>query len=109
MISSSALHAWVRAVVTERYKFIHYLNHKIDPPKPSEVSRSPEYLLFDLSRDPRESVNLAEDPEYVAIREDMQHRLQVWTQRVGDRGMETEYEAIAMFPEEIGHLKGTLK
>ena len=99
----------IRAVVTERYKFIHYLNHKIDPPKGSEVSRSPEYLLFDLFKDPRESVNLAEDPEYVAIREDMQHRLGVWTRRVGDRGMETEYEAIAMFPKEIGHLKGTLK
>ncbi len=94
----------IRAVVSEQYKFIHYLNHEIDPPRGSGVDRSPEFLLFDLINDPGEMVNLADDAGYSQVREDMQKRLDSWTLEVGDRGMETEYEACYMFPDEIGHL-----
>ncbi len=38
----------IRAVVTEKYKLIRYLNHEIDPPKGSDVLKVPEYELFDL-------------------------------------------------------------
>jgi hypothetical protein len=92
-------------VVTKKYKFIHYLNHEIDPPRGNGVGKSPEYLLFDLSQDPGESVNLAEDADFQDVRSEMQKRLDAWTLEVGDRGMETEYEAVDMFPEKIGHLK----
>jgi len=95
----------IRAVVTEKYKLIRYLNHEIDPPKGSEVLKVPEYELFDLSKDPSELVNLYEDKAYTAIRADMENRLHIWTLEVGDRGMETEYEAVEMFPDKIGHLK----
>lgn len=99
----------IRAVVTRQYKLIHYLNHEIDPPKGSGVSRSPEYLLFDLAADPQEAVNLADDPEYGGVRMEMQTRLDRRVLEVGDQGMETEFEAIDMFPDRIGHLKGTFQ
>jgi len=95
----------IRGVVSKQYKFIHYLNHEIDPPRGNGVGKSPEYLLFDLSKDPGESRNLAEDTDYQKVRLDMQKRLDAWTLEVGDKGMETEYEAVDMFPDKIGHLK----
>jgi len=99
----------IRGVVTKQYKFIHYLNHEIDPPRGNGVGKSPEYLLFDLSKDPGESRNLADDTGYQAVRLDMQKRLDAWTLEVGDKGMETEYEAVDMFPDKIGHLKKPVK
>jgi uncharacterized sulfatase len=95
----------IRGVVTKQYKFIHYLNHEIDPPRGSGMGKSPEYLLFDLSNDPGESINLAGKADYQKVRAEMQKRLDVWTLEVGDKGMETEYEAVDMFPDKIGHLK----
>jgi len=35
---------------------------------------------------------------------EMQARLDAWTLEVGDKGMATEYEATAMFPDKIGDL-----
>ena len=95
----------IRGIVTERYKLIHYLNHEIDPPRGRGVGRSPEWELYDMVNDPEESVSLAYDEKYGEIREDMEKRLECWSLQVGDRGMETEYEAIDMFPEELGHMK----
>ncbi len=95
----------IRAVVTDRYKFMHYLNHEIESPKGSGVGKSPEYLLFDLMNDPGETVNLADDKEYSDVREEMQRRLNSWILKVGDKGMATEFEAVDMFPDEIGHLQ----
>ncbi len=95
----------IRGVVTKQFKFIHYLNHEIDPPRGNGVGKSPEYLLFDLDNDPGESVNLALDEAYLEVRQEMQKRLDAWTLEVGDKGMETEYEAVDMFPDRIGHLE----
>jgi uncharacterized sulfatase len=95
----------IRGVVTREYKFIHYLNHEIDPPRGSGVGTSPEYLLFDLGSDPGESVNLASNEAYQEVQQEMQKRLDAWTLEVGDKGMETEYEAVDMFPDKIGHLE----
>ncbi len=95
----------IRGVVTERYKLIQYLNHEIDPPRGRGVGRRPEWELYDLANDPAESVNLAYDEKFREVREDMMKRLESWTVQVGDRGMETEYEAIDMFPESLGHMR----
>lgn len=95
----------IRAVVTDQYKLIHFLNHEIEPPKGNGVGKSPEFELFDLMNDPMESVNLAGDVKYAEIMEDMQKRLELWSLKVGDKGMETEFEAVDMFPEELGKLK----
>jgi arylsulfatase A-like enzyme len=95
----------IRGVVTERYKLIQYLNYEIDPPRGRGVGRRPEWELYDLANDPAESVNLAYNEKFMEIREDMMKRLEFWTVQVGDRGMETEYEAIDMFPESLGHMR----
>ena len=81
------------------------MNHEIEPPKGNGVGKSPEFELFDLMNDPMESVNLAGDVKYAEIMEDMQKRLELWSLKVGDKGMETEFEAVDMFPEELGKLK----
>jgi len=95
----------IRAIVTEQYKLIHFLNHEIDPPKGNGVDSSPEYELYDLVNDPSESVNLYNDEKYSDIRADLLNRLHAWQEKVGDAGMKTEYEAVEMLPEKIGHLK----
>ena len=95
----------IRGVVTDQYKFIHYLNHELEPPRGTDVGKSPEFLLFDLASDPQESVNLAYEEDYQAVRQELQERLDAWTLEVGDKGMETEYEAVDMFPDKIGHLE----
>jgi len=95
----------IRAVVNDQYKLIHYLNHGIEPPRGSGVGKVPEWQLFDLQNDPGEVENLYEDAQYAEIREHLTKRLEFWTLEVGDKGMETEFEAVGMFPETIGHLK----
>jgi N-sulfoglucosamine sulfohydrolase len=91
----------IRAVVNEQYKLIHYLNYTINPPAGSVKTKSPEYLLFDLKNDPKELDNLAMDEQYKSVMEDMMKRLNKWTKEVGDKGMDTEMEAIKMFPGKI--------
>ncbi|MCK5136779.1 MAG: sulfatase-like hydrolase/transferase [Bacteroidales bacterium] len=95
----------IRAVVTMQYKLIHYLNHIIEPPKGSDVSKVPEYELFDLIGDLEELKNLAYDASYTGILDQMKSRLEKWTVSVGDKGMETENEAVAMFPDKPKELE----
>ena len=91
----------IRAVVNDQYKSIHYLNHTITPPKGSVKTKSSEYLLFDLVNDPKELNNLAMEERYKPVMDDMKRRLNKWKKEVGDKGMDTEYEAIEMFPGKI--------
>ncbi len=94
----------IRAVVTDRFKLIHYLNHEADPPKGSGIGKVPEWQLFDLLDDPLESVNLYDDEKYAETTDHLTKRLEFWTREMGDKGMDTEYEAVVMFPDKIGHL-----
>ncbi len=89
----------IRAVVQPRYKLIHNLNHEVTPHKGRGVKKCPEFELYDLSKDPEELNNLALSAVHAKLLESMKTRLREWSHSVGDRGMETEYEAIAMFPE----------
>ena len=91
----------IRAVVAEQYKLIHYLNSDIAPPKGSVKTKSPEYLLFDLKNDPKEAKNLAYDKKYKDVMDDMILRLNKWKKEVGDKGMETEFESVQMFPDKL--------
>jgi len=96
----------IRSVVTERYKLIHNLNHEAGNPKGrSKQKTSTEFELYDLQDDPQEDNNLAGKPEFKDIQADLLNRLKRWQERVGDRGMDTELEAVDMFPEELAALK----
>jgi hypothetical protein len=43
-------------------------------------------LLFDLNRDPGETVNLASNPEYDSIKKEMNRALQDWLEQTGWKG-----------------------
>lgn len=89
----------IRAVVTQRYKLIHNLNFQVTPHKGRGVKKCPEFELYDLSDDPEELHNLAHSAAHAESLQTLKQRLREWSQHVGDQGMQTEYEAIAMFPE----------
>lgn len=90
----------IRSVVTLRYKLIHNLNHKaVHPRGKSKQKTSTEFELYDLQNDPQEDNNLAGKIEFKKIQADLLSRLKQWQKSVGDQGMDTELEAVAMFPE----------
>jgi arylsulfatase A-like enzyme len=54
----------------------------LDPPY--EVQYHPPFELYDLSEDPHENHNLAEDPVYRAIRDKLAGMLREWMEATGD-------------------------
>lgn len=65
----------------------------------------PEFELYDLERDPHETYNLADDPEYAVIRKQLIGEIDHWIQDTGDMGaipedaQEIEYQEQAMLDE----------
>ncbi|MCY3905334.1 MAG: sulfatase-like hydrolase/transferase [Caldilineaceae bacterium] len=94
----------MRAIRTERWKLIanfefsprietppDFLNNGKSYPEISvalDVSSTglnhPPFELFDLERDPLEQNNLAEDPDYAAIRDGLARRLRAWMEETED-------------------------
>jgi arylsulfatase A-like enzyme len=89
----------MRAVRTKEYKLIKRFGELETPPAPNigdQVTkdilrdrgyfgrRRPRVLLFDLVLDPVERVNLAEDPEYRAIRDELESKLEDWMRKTRD-------------------------
>lgn len=56
--------------------------------------KRPEFELYDLSKDPYELYNLAENLAYEAVRERLKNELKLWMEQQGDYGIETEQEAL---------------
>jgi arylsulfatase A-like enzyme len=56
--------------------------------------RRPALELYDLAADPSELHNLAGDPRYAGVQRDLSARLDAWMAEQGDRGIETEREAL---------------
>jgi len=50
--------------------------------------------LYDVEKDPYEWNNLADDPKYATIKVRMKKRLLTWMKAVGDKGQQTELEAL---------------
>ena len=117
----------IRAVVTERYKYLH--NFKTDRPYLQPQYRDgrpalqalrelyaagelddvqaafagphrPAEELYDLEADPHETVNLVDDPAHAQALADMRTRLERWIEETGDLGR---------FPESDAALRAALK
>ncbi len=50
--------------------------------------------LYDVVNDPLEMNNIADDPKYSAIKKELRRRLLKWMKQQGDRGQQTEMEAL---------------
>jgi N-sulfoglucosamine sulfohydrolase len=44
----------------------------------------PKHELYDLSADPHETVNLAENPEHAALLTELQQKLRAWQEQTKD-------------------------
>jgi uncharacterized sulfatase len=67
-----------------------------DPDAAEKVRRyehRPGEELYDVAKDPYEWENLAGDPEYAKIKEELRAELLAWMQSQGDKGQQTELEA----------------
>lgn len=109
----------IRTVRNDRYRLIWNLNHtekftnactqsehfrsvvaaakKGDRHAEQVVQRyhfRPEFELYDCHADPLEQINLAADPGYAKIKDDLKGHLDQWMSSQGDQGIETEIEAI---------------
>tara|TARA_R110002096_G_scaffold114770_3_gene248783 strand:+ start:7 stop:1176 length:1170 start_codon:yes stop_codon:yes gene_type:complete len=61
--------------------------------KVRRYQRRPAFELFDVSKDPLEWTNLAADPEYGPVMEELKVTLAAWMKSQGDMGQETEMAA----------------
>jgi len=59
--------------------------------------------LYDVTKDPYEWQNLAEDPEYAETKRELRTELLAWMEAMGDRGQQTELDA---FQHQTRALKG---
>jgi len=90
----------MRCIRTERYKYIRYFGDYTSVIKPNiDDSRSKRFLmehglnerphapaetLFDLYFDPHERQNLADEPQYAAVKSDLVNRLDGWMKATDD-------------------------
>ncbi|MFC1794905.1 sulfatase atsG, partial [Planctomycetota bacterium] len=54
----------------------------------------PAEELYDITKDPYEWNNLADEPKYATVKVRMRRRLDNWMKAMGDKGQQTELEAI---------------
>ena len=85
-----------RAIRTERYRYIRNLNHTI--PHPKRKILNPYEELYDLQADPEELNNLAQNSDYDSIRGELSGKIDDWMTRIGDKGIESEFETLKKYP-----------
>lgn len=69
---------------TRRYKLIYYYNDGMGLPGTGPFTYPPEWELYDLERDPDELRNVAHDPEYREIRDELARAMWAEQARLGD-------------------------
>jgi arylsulfatase A-like enzyme len=68
----------------DRYKLIYFYNDGLGLPGSSRYTYPPEWELYDLLTDPDELHNVADDPAYREIRQDLELRMWQRQREVGD-------------------------
>jgi N-sulfoglucosamine sulfohydrolase len=110
----------VRSVRSRRYKYIRNLSHESvfynavstgpntllevwtrrgrQDPKAAFLARRyqhrPAEELYDVQKDPFELDNLANDPGYAKIKDNLREQLALWMKQQGDKGVDTELRAL---------------
>ncbi|BDZ64101.1 sulfatase family protein [Agromyces mangrovi Wang et al. 2018] len=69
---------------TERYKLVYYYNDGLGLPGTGPFTYPPEWELYDLEADPAELRNVAHDPSYAAVREELAAAMWREQERLGD-------------------------
>ncbi|MCC9608728.1 sulfatase [Blastopirellula sp. JC732] len=77
------------------------LEGKLTPVQAAFMAKSkPPIELFDLTKDPHEINNVADDPAYAAVKAEMLAELETWRKEViHDQGVSDEFRAVGVFPE----------
>ena len=68
-----------------------------DPDAAQKVRRyeyRPKEELYEVTRDPYEWTNLADDPKYANVKSELRKHLLEWMEAMGDKGQQTELEAL---------------
>lgn len=60
----------------------------------TRYQKRPGIELYDIQQDPYEMVNLAEDPQYDAVKTEMKKELDRWMRECNDNGQQTEVDAL---------------
>lgn len=86
----------MRAVRTDRYKYIRYFEKSTHHPVPGDIvnsgacrelghiAREGYEELFDLAQDPHETQNLAEDTSYAQVGSELKGKLAAWMRETDD-------------------------
>ncbi|CAN7165843.1 sulfatase [Terrabacter sp. LjRoot27] len=69
---------------THRYTLIFFYNDGLGLPGCSDRRYAQEWELYDLEADPEELVNVADDPAYAAVRDELEARMWLAQRAVGD-------------------------
>lgn len=69
---------------TDRYKLIYYYGDGLGVAGASERRFEPEWELFDLQRDPLELNSVHDDPDYAAVRKELEVELDQLQRQAGD-------------------------
>ena len=70
---------------TETHKLIYFYNDGLGLPGTGPFTYPGEWELYDLVADPEELRNVADDPAYLDVREDLTRRMWLEQRRLGDR------------------------
>ncbi len=83
---NDAIHgAWAHYGVRDaRYKLIYWYNDDLGQPGARPNGAPPEWELFDCAEDPHELRNVADDPAYAAIFDEMRAKLDAKMSEIGD-------------------------
>ncbi|MGY4385457.1 N-sulfoglucosamine sulfohydrolase [Pedobacter sp. UYP24] len=79
--------------VTHSQLFRQWL--ETDPARASFYEKRPQEELYDLIKDPYNLKNLAGDLQYAAIKKELQTKLKDFMHQQGDKGIQTEMEALS--------------
>lgn len=91
----------IRAIRTKQYKYIRNINYTTPHPKQQKDGddgmRPPEEL-YDITIDPTEMNNIANDTKLASTKKELSDKIDAWMIYCNDKGIESELQALKDFP-----------